>query len=76
MKIHLKTIILLFVNAVMQYLYAPSFQIPARIDVSLPQVIMGRNSFMPAVYPMISGNQLVDTLVHDIINDSIWIEIL
>ena len=45
------------------------------IDVSQPQAIMGRNSFMPPVYPMTSENHLVDTLENNSINDFVQIEI-
>ena len=43
------------------------------IDVSQPQVIMGRNSFLPEVYPMTSDYHLADPLENNIINDSIEI---
>ena len=39
------------------------------------QVIMGRNSLVPDVYPMTSGNHFVDTLESNLINDSVQIEI-
>ena len=42
------------------------------IDVSQPQVILGRNSFMPDIYPMTSDYHFVDSMEH---NDSIQIEI-
>ena len=45
------------------------------IDVSQLQAIMRRNSFMPNVSPMTSDYHHVDPLKHNIINDSIQIEI-
>ena len=45
------------------------------IDVSQTQVIVGRDSLVPDVYPMTSENRFIDTLVNNIINDSLQIEI-
>ena len=45
------------------------------IDVSQPQVIMGRSLFIPDVYPMTSDYHLGDAFENNIINDSIQIEI-
>ena len=39
------------------------------------QVIMGRNSLLPVVYSMTSGNHFVDILENNIINDSVQIEV-
>ena len=49
--------------------------IEVHIDVSQPQVIMGRSSFMPDVYPMTNDYHLVDPMKNNTINDSVQIEI-
>ena len=45
------------------------------IGVSPHQVIMGRHSFMPDVYPLTSSYHLVDPLENNLVNASIQIEI-